>query len=312
LSRRLPTIYEINLEQTMRIRTRTHTHTVLDFEGIELELAFEPHCNDDILVEHVGDKAIVVAYLVLNLDAGDSPIEDGTANGDIYTRAELRNHIDTDDSSMVHSALGVDHNGLFNDERKITVNGQKAPIRSHAIDEFMRDEGGKDLARDCVEAGFCGDDVDLDDEDLYVKCFDDIWSAMNNDGFKEIETHTIMKRLFMENWREVAGPYVVPISYFSERGSTTVSPTTWDGDPDDLPDGVWVADEDAMKNLGPANATDFETRRDTYVGAVLKEYSSWASGYVYGCVSQIFAKGEDGSWEEKDQPDSCWGFIGYD
>lgn len=46
-----------------------------------------------------------------------------------------------------------------------------------------------------------------------------------------------------------------------------------------------------------------------YAQSVLREYTDWCNGNVYGCVATVYDK--DGE-ELLDERDACWGYIGWD
>lgn len=56
-------------------------------------------------------------------------------------------------------------------------------------------------------------------------------------------------------------------------------------------------------------ADDF-TNPEEAARAMLKEYTSWCNGDVYGICEEDFVQDPDGEWVSKGDPDSCWGFIG--
>ena len=126
--------------------------------------------------------------------------------------------------------------------------------------------------------------------------------------------------LYPKFWRDIAGPYVVPVQYLSQSYDI-IRPTSWDGNVNRLPDGVWVADEGAIENMvstetvaGAPQDSLLPELAVQYAKGVLEEYSNWCNGNVYGCVVELFEQ-NNGYWAGAADPDlehSCWGFIGDD
>lgn len=227
------------------VSRRSH-YITLD-SGDEVEVMFEPCDWMGIHVEQVG-TSLVVAYNVHDSDPSN-PMENGDCNGDIYTKSSrYGGGVITDNDSELYEALRVDGYGNVRSRDDVcTIDGHQATLAEHAADYFMKHEGGYDLAIEWMdETGF---EHDGEDENLAVSLYDRIWNDLVEYRFKEEEIDKLIVELFKQNWREIVGPYVVPLSHFSERGDTSFSVTDWDGDPDDLPTGVWVACKCAIENI---------------------------------------------------------------
>lgn len=230
-----------------RLVRHAPSHFIETDEG-EVHVQFEP-CGDweNLLAERVGNK-LVVAYLSLDPDPQD-PMAEFDGQGNLYTKPSgyARDSVDTDDMSALCEALCVSSDGEVDRELKCTVNGVYQSLAAHAADEFMEANYGHDLTDEWLSDG--GAEINKDDEDRSITNRDDIYAELANGEFKEDEIEKIIRDLYSKNWREIVGPYVVPIRYHAERGSTSIGPTSWDGDPDDLPDGVWVADKNCIESI---------------------------------------------------------------
>lgn len=226
------------------VSRRSH-YITLD-SGDEVEVMFEPCDWMDIHVEQVGSN-LVVAYNVLDSDPMN-PMENGDCNGDIYTKSTCYGGgVITDNDSEFYSALCIDSYGGVDRDLKCKIEGVTMTLAEHAADLFLRMEGGYDLTIEWCD--YIGYEHDDEDENLAILLHDKIWADLECGDFKYEEIDKLIVELFKQNWREIVGPYVVPLSHFSERGSTSFSVTDWDGDPDDLPDGVWVACRCAIENI---------------------------------------------------------------
>lgn len=273
----------------MRVATKVVTRSIstltLDDDS-EVVLEHEPDTWNEPLVERVGDK-LVVAYLVSDADGTGNPMKENDCQGHIYTRQSYRamDQKVTDNNAEMFSALGLDSDAEPDTNRKFNLDGRKVSLWTLAEEHLMLEDPPPGHDDEVVEAKAVG--------------------------------------LYREHWQKLAGPFVVPISYFAERGGCLISPTTWDGDPDDLPDGVWVADAGAEENIRisavsePGVEPTFEAMHAAavkYAADVCSEYASWCEGDCYGIVVETFQKPDDdfgAPWERIDS-DSCWGFIGSD
>lgn len=206
----------------MQVKTRISTRltsTLTVDDDIELELTHEPA---DVygyypLVERVGDS-IVVAYLVHDSDS-DDPMKNADGQGDLYTRGE---RVITDNESELEDAFGL-RNGEPNVARGFYFNGERVTLMELAVRKFGSDNPN----------------LNLDDNEVF--------------GEHEADIESLAFDLYAQHWQAIAGPYVVPVSYFSERGSTSISTTTWDGDYLDLPNAVWVGNKGAIENIDSVN-----------------------------------------------------------
>jgi hypothetical protein len=209
----------------VKIRNETRTQHYIDLDdGTEVEVMFEPLDGyPPISIEQVGHK-LVVGYLSLDDSGHPNPMEDHDCQGNIYLTRE-RNSIFTN-AAEVHRAL--------------QLNGEDDPD----IDVGFEYEGEHVTLRELAERDF-----------ISMEPHTGLQRAEDPDGFDDEHGDTIAEMaadLYPKHWRAIVGPYVVPIAYDSERGCTLIRPTDWDGDPNDLPEGVWVADKDAQENIDAA------------------------------------------------------------
>ena len=248
----------------MLFHTRqVHTLTIADENGgddIALPITFVPAGNP--LVHRAGDK-IAVAYLIE--DSGgytENPMEN-YANGAIYTRPQrYGGRRITDNDSEVYSALGLNGRDDVDIDQCFPLGDESPCLLDLAMREFK------------VE----NPHLDLDDPVVYAE--------------NECDLGDWAVDLYPEHWQDIAGPYVVPVSYWAERGETMCSPTTWDGDPDNLPDGVWVADKEAIENITP------------YPAGVTVEYINDNAYAVFDSGVKVFAGlyGECKTWIAEGYP----------
>lgn len=232
----------------MRVATKVITRSIstltLDDDS-EVVLEHEP--GDDPLVERVGGK-LVVAYLVSDADGTGNPMKENDCQGHIYTK-ETRYAMDskiTDNDSELLSALGLSGRNEPDVQKEFRV--------AEPVKNWRGDVSTSTCLWD-IAARQLYDKIIAGDEDLKQKWVDnqgteDLWrDVFDENGVFWEEVGELTRELYAQYWQAIAGPFVVPISYQAERGGCSIQPTTWDGDPDDLPDGVWVADAGAEKNI---------------------------------------------------------------
>lgn len=70
----------------------------------------------------------------------------------------------------------------------------------------------------------------------------------------------------------------------------------------------WDTARGAFIYVAPDDATDPEA----YARSVMEEYTDWCNGNIYGTVVVTYERQEDGSWEQVEGEDACWGYIGLD
>lgn len=315
---------------TMSISTRSYsrtTHYITESaaDGTYHEFAVQcepcPWLNDGVLI-HRTETDAVVAYLVQD-DNPSNPMKEFDGQGVIYTNDGNRSI--TDDRGALLDALELDSYGEVDWDKMLTLDGKRATLAEHAADKVFAELTAYDVACHLLRLTRDGD-IDLDysifkelddrtmsDErvfelrDLHKQAIRD--DLLDPNGYHGDLMSAAVTALYAKHWQEVVGPWVLPIYYHSERGSTRIHLTTWDGDNDELPDGVWIADRNVIGNLPDPSAPDFKERITAYADAVLKEYEDWCNGNVYGCVVHTYKREED-DWVEVGDHDSCWGFIG--
>lgn len=239
----------------MRIKTRTHTVHSVVIDDMEVPLEYPPDNEDAILAERVGDK-LVVAYLVYD-NCPSNPLKDGDCQGDLYTNG---GGVITDDASEVYSNLRLS-GGRWSDPEPcidcgfhLVDGGPLVSCRELAASEIYTE-----LIKDPQEMPDFFDALDLprlgiasryvhwlkSDEGKEVTLRD--LNDCNTFFYERVEERA--RELFAKHWKRIVGPYVVPMYYHDERGSTSIGFSEWDGDHDDLPNAIWVADKGAIENI---------------------------------------------------------------
>lgn len=241
----------------LKVRKIVHrtTYSLTTDDGSEVEVQFEPCKWGDMHAERVGDK-LVVAYLS-NDEGGysNNPMTESDGQGTLYTKPRGYGGVTTDDRSGLLDALQLDGENEVRPQVRFELEGVTASLEDHAVTVFMFENGGCDLAREWINEGCCSrsyEEHELVDEDLYVDWRDDIEFDILNGQFKYDEHQALMLKLYAKHWREIVGPFVVPVNWCENNhgpGTASASVTSWDGDPDDLPSGVWVADKDVQANV---------------------------------------------------------------
>lgn len=237
----------------MRKNTRT-SYSITTDDGSEVEVQFEPIDWMDMHAERVGDK-LVVAYLS-NDNHPSNPMTEFDGQGALYTKpSHYGGGVITDDMGALLDALQLDGENEVRPGTMFLIEGGSETLEDHAVRAFMFENGGCDLAREWINEGRCSksyEEHELVDEDLYVDWRDDIEADILNGEFKYDEHQALMLTLYAKHWREIVGPFVVPVSWCDNNhgpGTTSASVTSWDGDADDLPDAVWVAGINAEENI---------------------------------------------------------------
>ncbi len=306
----------------IRIR-RTH---VVDFGEHEFITEFAPCDWKEPLLHIEGDKA-VLAYLVHD-QSPPNPMKECDAQGTLYTssHASGRGGSITDDDTELRYALGLDSYGCIDPDKKVTVGGVKLDYAQHVNDELFDALDIDDVAAqllwlhrlsytDLNESEFEQLEniatVDGPHDLAYFKAtYEDVIrkDLLDPNGHFSERLEQAIDKFYAKHWREIVGPEVVIVNYRHYQ-DTAISVGTWDGDTDELPDGVWVADKNVLANLPPTDDPTFNEKILAYAKSVLDEYESWCNGDCYGCVVQLY-KRVDNVWVAEDDHDSCWGFIG--
>lgn len=245
----------------MRIRTRTHTSNSIEIDGIEVPVEFAPYYEDYVLAERVGDK-MVVAYLVHDEDPLN-PLENSDANGNIYTMPQRYGGGSiTDDSSEIYSHLCVKGGRWSDPEPDIDYpfhteedpGAGKTTCRDLAAEQvyeellkdpeevadYFRREGMPALG---LKSRYVHWLKSKEGKDLILR------DLLDETGVFSERVEEAARELFRKHWKRIVGPYVVPMSYHAERGGCSISFSEWDGDWEDLPNCIWVADKLAIENI---------------------------------------------------------------
>lgn len=299
------------------------TETTADGTTHEFEVPFQPIEWFDVLIHREGNKA-VVAYLVQDECPGN-PMKEFDGQGVIYTGG--RNDDITDDRSAMLDALELGSDGEIDWDKMLTLEGKHCTLAEHVVDKVFNDLDVEETrcvlvwqyrygSLDLSDSEFNElDENTMSDErifELKMTHRDDIISdLLDPSGYHSDLMGRAITDLYAKHWQKIVGPWVLPIYYHSERGDTRICLTTWDGDTDELPDGVWIADRNVIGNLPDPTHPEFNERITEYAKAVLQEYEDWCNGNVFGCVVQTFQRAdEDSDWQCDGDHDSCWGFIG--
>lgn len=377
----------------MQIRNVTTRRSYLTFEHegeeVELGLAWAPEGYRDPLVAAQGDTA-VVAYLVYDQDPCN-PMKDSDCQGDLYTNS--REGVITDDESSLLGALCLNGGRWGGPEvdidRVFPVEPYTDPFGHQFKKDCLWDMAARNLFEvamsdpDYVEEFFEHLDWELEEGETMEQAVavlvrdpefrTQVYRNLHDcNGLWSEKVETLAVELYSEHWQKLAGPFVVPVNYCARvhgPGTTSIGVDSWDGDPNEPPNAVWVADKGAEDNIratccpegvqilwrgalgsekdplhtvvmhegkivfdagtekgswgraqayvdehfGAPTDEDLHKKACEYAAAVLDEYKKWCNGEVFGCVVEVFKRGEDGTWELPDAGhDSCWGFIGED
>lgn len=243
----------------MRIKTRTHTSHSVCIDDMEVPLEHPPYHEDAILAERVGDK-LVVAYLVHD-DFPSNPMKDYDCQGNLYTMPRrYGGGVITDDASEIYRNLRLNGGRWSDPEPRIDCGfplvdgGPLVSCRELAASEIYTE-----LIKDPREMPDFFDALGLprlgiasryvhwlkSDEGKEVTLRD--LNDYNTFFYERVEQRA--RELFAKHWKRIVGPYVVPMYYHDERGSTSIGFSEWDGDHDDLPNAIWVADKGAIENI---------------------------------------------------------------
>lgn len=245
----------------MRIRTRTHTSNSIEIDGLEVPVEYAPYYEDFVLAERVGDK-LVVAYLVHDTDASN-PLEDCDANGDVYTMPSRYGHgYISDNASAIYSQLCVNGGRWSDPEPDIDCgfrlyDSTDSPLTS--CRDLAAEQVYEELLKDPEEVAYYFRREGMpalglksryvhwlkskEGKDLILR------DLLDETGVFSERVEEAARELFRKHWKRIVGPYVVPMSYHAERGSCSISFSEWDGDWEDLPNCIWVADKLAIENI---------------------------------------------------------------
>jgi len=270
----------------MTNKLRRRTQLTLVTEHGDLELEFEPYNEDDVLIERVGDK-LVVAYLVHDDCPGINPLKDYDCQGDLYTKTPYSacDRTITDNDSEFYSALGLDGYGEIDLDQSVTIKGVTKDLCEHAADRLWDELDGEQLTDLLLHLEKWGG-LNLSEGDHLEKLESgepsrQLLTYLRGRYEKQIREDLADYRgyfsdqmakhaeaLYSEHWQQIAGPYVVPVASSGGNYETRYSTTTWDGDINDLPDGVWVADKGAIENIGKGCHKGVVVKRgkETYLG----------------------------------------------
>lgn len=296
----------------MRFKTHSHrTHNLTTEDGQEVEIAYKPYSENDILGEVVGDK-LVVAYLVHDDDdCGD--IEDmiGEGVGKLYS---FHRHAGQEDHTAGLEALGRDGNGdrdlqtVFDNAgeearalyvaealERIPLEGIVYYLGSHY--DQLEGEGALEFATRVLIADY--DEQSYPGSVFFGGILDDV-----------------LNKLFDDPLYFPGNPDAVSLDCYDHSGQTwSVSgggmQCRWDTANGA---GVWVPDDCLKSQLDSDEASGLNRYEQAvkYCRQFLESFNSMINGDVYGCVTEVFQKtGENADdWEQLEE-DACWRYVGH-
>ena len=265
----------------MKYSTRTiQQHTLALDDDNDVDLEFAPSDEDHILVHQVQDK-MVVAYLTRD-DDSENPLTSSDCQGNIYLSNE-RNCI-WHDPDEVRKALGcTDQWGdtVPDIEQEFSLDGVAVTLKDLAVDKYL---ASRDIIN-IIDAYFEDTDTEFEDGETYEMAYQSEFTSIRQWAYDLDAVWELAYELYAEHWQKLAGPFVVPIQYQGIGGgcyTAYVYPTDWDGDYDDLPDGVWVADKGAMENI----MWDFRKHLDLRFSEFVTKKTS--QGRYYGFWQNVY------------------------
>ena len=302
----------------MRYAT-TVEHTLELDNGQFVLLAYAPltHVDPIVLLADEEDRDYTIVGYLTDCAEADDPM-DSYANGRLVTKGSLygRNQRDTDDHDELARLLQADDIcsiTLYAGQPGAVGLGEKA---ADMILASLSHQAIWDLGVDMCDTGYVDTYPNGDMSAWLNQHHSEAVDYIANGNAYEGAFERNCQKLYTEHWRELVGPFVVPVSVNDERGSVRVFVTSWDGDSEELPDGIWVADDDAIEEIRARVAAAGESdipmaRREeltaiAYASEVLDEYSAWASGETYGAVVQCY----DIDGLQIGETDEVFGLIG--
>jgi hypothetical protein len=295
------------------MKTRTVSRYFLDTDHGVFETLFRVDRGLEIIVEVVGNKA-VVGHLLVDEDASSCDPTDNDMGGKIYSSSRHRRG----DHAKMQEALGLDANWRpdmddWYDEAFETVIRQKIEDIQKRLSPTTRsiEIDWRTRAAVCTYRGRPHThqfSVSLMTNEL-------LYRSERVDRF--LDQVTDLQRELWEKARKngvIGHKYAVPLDVY-EHGGTIYSVSgegiqcRWDTARSGA---VWTpdGDEDLIADIEMSEYPDdraIELARDTCA-----EYSAWVNGEVYGVVKETYTReGPDAPWVSDEDHDSCWGYIGY-
>ena len=316
----------------MSIRTYTTHEYHINTDAGDFELSAMPYDSDAVVVEVVGNTAIV-GYLALDDDC-PNPLEDCDGMGHIYSA-----HRNSSTHAEMQEALGL--------------NGEWEPNLSNVQDQAEIDvvkEGFAALnevygSGQVLEVAYFGNDYRedygrrVDIWDVTVKDGDDetVFSGLEYYDYRgtvwthivELHGHEVPIRAWddraLELWREgrkngtIGNKYAVSLDVYEHSGiayhvSGEGMQCMWDTARGGA---VWVPDECLIEDI--ESYPEGEARNERVVELArqaCEEYTSWCNGDCYGVIVEKFVQNgvddlDEPVWEQVEEIENCWGFIGY-
>lgn len=285
-------------------RSRTRTTHYITHNDVEIKIDAEAYSEP--IVEQVGNN-LVVGYLVLDADC-DDPMKSCDFQGEIISNVSetRRNSVVTDNKAALMFALKLNGSGWCDDstvdidaefpcEPMIDYKGimqKSTTLRCLAAEQYFETlKTDQDLLEKWAEEK-CGE---LEDGQVYE--FDskalqaDLYDS-NGVYWEEVED--LAFSLYPKYWKQMVGPYVIPMSYNSGNYDTSITLDNWDGDYDDPPNAIWVAYKGAKDNIG--SSTLPEGVQIKWHGAVSIEGSTLHAVVTENDVEVFDAGSSPNSW----------------
>lgn len=174
---------------------------------------------------------------------------------------------------------------------RATVEDEDYPITDNAseyIEPFIRDEGGLRLVTYAVVDEGYDTSSPLDDDDSIE--FEEFTTEWNRDEFAQAKVDEGLHVYVVDHFEHSCHVFRVLGKWSEEKENRGID--RWDSRPSCI----------------LALATDF-TDPDAAAHSLMKEYTSWSEGDVYGVITESFRK-ENDEWVRVEEVDSCWGYIG--
>ena len=298
--------------------------TTVTVDNSEAELQFTAEDYGPELLHQDGNW-LVVGYISHDDDPSFNPLTDSDCQGNLYHSDRGYQHYDP--SEILSHLRIVDSDGVPEEDVLVTIDNHTDTLIGHVKYMIMasyQDDVGQvadwfenQQFEDAQLAGWARPDGTVDYAAVLTDCGQDIVNEIDNWVYSGIfyeKVPEMLKALYKANWKQIVSPFVVPVEY-SAYQETRVYVTTWDGDTDELPNAIWVADTGAEENITCGEIlgdSDLREKAEAYAKSVLDEYEKWCNGDVYGVCTEVFARPDEDSDYELISDESCWGFIGQE
>jgi hypothetical protein len=155
------------------------------------------------------------------------------------------------------------------------------------MDPFVRDEGDLRLVTYAVHDEFC-DNSPLDDNEGVE--FEEFRTEWDRDEWAQEQLDAGLHVFVVDHFEHSCHIYRVLGRWEDEKGNRGID--RWDS----RPSCILALSRDFTDPEGAAHA-------------IMREYTAWCGGEVYGIVTESFRR-EGDEWVQVEELDACWGFIG--